>query len=109
VHVKSVVIAAQAFIPSANSAAAIYAINTGCATISSSYSAGISAYVSSKSAQVRLVEYLALENPELFVCALHPGMVDTLMFRAAGGDAEQLSMDTREYFRNSNRMLCSVW
>ena len=90
-------IAAQAFVPFANpSSAAIYAITTGVLAFPARVTAYVSGYVSSKMAQVRLMEYLAAENPNLFCVSVHPGMVDTRIFRAAGATPEHFPMDTRE-------------
>jgi short-subunit dehydrogenase len=60
----------------------------------------ISAYLSSKVAQVKVMEFLAAENPELFICSVHPGMVDTNILRGSGADPKQLPMDTGKYFLN---------
>ena len=43
------------------------------------------------------MEYLALENPNLFVCSIHPGMIETKLFQATGTKAEQLPMDTGKF------------
>ena len=45
---------------------------------------GASAYNCSKIAQVRLLEYVSAENPDLFVVSVHPGGVDTDMLRFSG-------------------------
>lgn len=39
--------------------------------------AGTSAYASSKIAQLKLMEFLAAENPDVFVASVHPGVVET--------------------------------
>lgn len=39
--------------------------------------------MSSKAAQVKLVEYLAAENPQMLVCSVHPGVVETAMLERA--------------------------
>ena len=54
---------------------------------------GLSAYISSKLAQVKMLEFLAAENPNVFVASVHPGMVETEIFRKSGAKAEQLPMD----------------
>ena len=54
---------------------------------------GLSAYISSKLAQVKMLEFLAAENPNVFVASVHPGMVETAIFRKSGAKAEQLPMD----------------
>jgi NAD(P)-dependent dehydrogenase (short-subunit alcohol dehydrogenase family) len=55
---------------------------------------GLSAYMASKLAQVRLVEYLAAEQPNVFAATVHPGMVETDIFTKSGAKAEALPMDT---------------
>lgn len=55
---------------------------------------GLSSYVASKLAQAKVYEFLAAENPHVFVATVHPGMVDTNNFRATGATPENLPMDT---------------
>ncbi|KAM0184270.1 hypothetical protein ACHAPC_006031 [Botrytis cinerea] len=45
-------------------------------------------------AQVKIMEFLALENPDIFICTVHPGLVDTKVFRASEVDPATLPMDT---------------
>jgi len=61
--------------------------------------AGLSGYLVSKLALIKTVEYLAVENPELNVTAVAPGMVDTAIFRGSGAtpDTPMVNMDTREF------------
>jgi NAD(P)-dependent dehydrogenase (short-subunit alcohol dehydrogenase family) len=54
---------------------------------------GLSAYQNSKLAVVKTMEYLALENPNIFCVAVHPGMVDTDIFRKSGATPDMLPMD----------------
>jgi NAD(P)-dependent dehydrogenase (short-subunit alcohol dehydrogenase family) len=95
-NVKSVIIASQAFIPSAKPGAALYSITAGAALLPPTHTPGLSGYLTSKIAQSKIVEFLAAENPDLFACSVHPGMVDTGIFRGSGADPSQLPMDTRE-------------
>jgi NAD(P)-dependent dehydrogenase (short-subunit alcohol dehydrogenase family) len=46
--------------------------------------AGLSAYMTSKTAQIKLMEWLGAENPNLFACSVHPGVIDTKMLRDSG-------------------------
>ncbi|RAH45380.1 SDR family NAD(P)-dependent oxidoreductase [Aspergillus brunneoviolaceus CBS 621.78] len=55
---------------------------------------GLSAYLSPKLALIKMMEYLAAENPSLFVATLHPGMVETEIFHKSGGQADQLPINT---------------
>lgn len=54
---------------------------------------GLSAYMASKLAQTKLIEYLAAENPSIFAATVHPGMVETRIFTRSGAKAESLPMD----------------
>ena len=55
---------------------------------------GLSAYLTSKMAMVKTLEFLAAENPKIFVASVHPGMVDTGIFRKSGAKPEMLPMDS---------------
>jgi NAD(P)-dependent dehydrogenase (short-subunit alcohol dehydrogenase family) len=97
-NVKSVIIAVQAFVPNAHSGAAVYAMTAGSLVLPANFTPTLSGYLTSKLAQVKIMEYLAVENPDLFVCSVHPGMVDTKIFRGSGASPDQLPMDTGMYF-----------
>jgi NAD(P)-dependent dehydrogenase (short-subunit alcohol dehydrogenase family) len=96
-NVKSVVIAAQAFIPRAQPGAAFYTVTAGAAVMPPMYTPGLSAYLTSKLAQTKVLEFLSVENPELFFCSVHPGMIDTGIFRGSKADPSSLPMDTGTY------------
>jgi len=83
--VKGVLIAIQAFVPTARQPkASVYAINAGNLALQTKATAGLSGYMTSKVAQAKLMEYLAAENPNLFVCTIQPGVVDTKMLHKSG-------------------------
>ena len=85
---------ARAFLPTANpSGAALIGVTTGTSGLPPAMLPGLSAYISSKLAQVKFLEFLAAENPHIFIASVHPGMVETEMFRKSGGQAEALPMD----------------
>lgn len=87
-------VAAKVFLPTANpSHAAILGITTGTSGLPPAMLTGLSAYISSKLAQVKFLEFLAAENPNVFVASVHPGMVETSVFRKSGAKAEALPMD----------------
>lgn len=89
---------AQAFFPNANKAGAyVYGLTSGSMVLPVTWIAGQSAYQSSKMAQVKIMEFLALENPDIFICTVHPGLVDTKVFRASEVDPATLPMDTGMY------------
>jgi NAD(P)-dependent dehydrogenase (short-subunit alcohol dehydrogenase family) len=93
-NVKGAMITAKAFLPTANpSHAAILGVTTGASALPSAILPGLSAYIGSKLAQVKFLEFLSAENPNIFVASVHPGMVDTATFRKSGGQAEMMPMD----------------
>ena len=83
-NVKGNVVAAHAFLPTRNGSAVIIGVTAGMVLFPSSNHLlnGSSAYVSSKLAQIRLLEYLAAENPDVFVVAVHPGVVETPLLKS---------------------------
>lgn len=92
-NVKSIVIAAQAFFPNAQPGAAALVIGAAGSIFPPAWP-GLSSYMSSKVAQAKLVEYLAVENPGILICSVHPGVVDTKMLRTA--ELKGLPPDTAE-------------
>jgi NAD(P)-dependent dehydrogenase (short-subunit alcohol dehydrogenase family) len=94
VSVKSVVVFSQAFVPTAKSGAGLFGITAGALVMPPAMTPGYSAYLTAKAVQIKVLEFLASENPELFVATVHPGMVDTGIFRSSGASPEQLPMDT---------------
>ncbi|EPE26891.1 NAD(P)-binding Rossmann-fold containing protein [Glarea lozoyensis ATCC 20868] len=86
---------ARAFLPSAHpSEAAFLGVVSDVSLIPAAYLVGLSSYVASKLAQAKVFEFLAAENPTVFVATLNPGMIETDNFRRTGGKAEGLPMDT---------------
>ena len=53
----------------------------------------MSAYMASKLAQTKIIEYLVAEQPNIFGATVHPGMVETDVFTKSGAKAEELPMD----------------
>ncbi len=47
-------------------------------------------------AMVKTLEFLAVENPNVFVASMHPGVVDTDLFRESGPKAASLPMDSSQ-------------
>lgn len=93
-NVKGTMVTAQAFLPTANAShATILGVTTGTVGLPPAMLPGLSAYISSKLAQVKVLEFLAAENPNVFVASLHPGMVETEVFKKSGAKAEALPMD----------------
>lgn len=97
---KSAIIFAKYFFPTANPArASLLAVISGSIVMPTKMLVGLSAYQNSKLALIKTVEYLAVENPNIFCAAVHPGMVDTDIFRKAGATPDALPMDDRKCLR----------
>lgn len=95
VNVKSIVIAAKAFFPTANpTRAAVLGNTAGAICLPTKQVVGLSGYLASKLAQIKTLEFLAAENPNIFVCSVHPGMVETKIFLKAGATPDMVPMDT---------------
>ncbi|KAL9120136.1 MAG: hypothetical protein Q9187_003306 [Circinaria calcarea] len=93
-NVKGTMITTKTFLPTANpSHATILGVTTGMTGLPPAMLPGLSAYISSKLAQVKFLEFLAAENPNIFVASVHPGMVETAMFVKSGGQANAMPMD----------------
>jgi NAD(P)-dependent dehydrogenase (short-subunit alcohol dehydrogenase family) len=54
---------------------------------------GLSAYTISKAAVIKVIEYIAAENPSVFAAALHPRVVNTAILRKTGVDPATLPVD----------------
>ena len=88
-------IAAKAFFPTANSArAAVLAVTAGAVCLPTKQVIGLSGYLCSKLAQIKTLEFLAAENPNMFFSSIHPGMIETKIFLASGATPDMLPMDT---------------
>ncbi|PYI01927.1 putative NADP(+)-dependent dehydrogenase [Aspergillus sclerotiicarbonarius CBS 121057] len=96
-NIKGAYLPLKHLLPSANTTttthASIIAI-TAATTFPAAAVPGLSAYLSSKLALHKVVEFVAAENPDVFAVALHPGMVDTGVFGKSGGDKDLLPMDS---------------
>ena len=73
---------AVSFLPSKKAGGTIVGFSTGAATVPAAmpFLAKASSYSASKLALVRFYEFLALENPDLNVFVIHPGIVETAMY-----------------------------
>ncbi|KAJ0323539.1 hypothetical protein Brms1b_001419 [Colletotrichum noveboracense] len=93
-NTKGTYLVTKSFLPTANpSHASVIALTTGTTALPVSMVPGLSPYMASKLAQTKIVEFLAAENPNLFAVTLHPGMVETDIFKKSGAKAEALPMD----------------
>ncbi|MCJ1473399.1 hypothetical protein MMC13_002050 [Lambiella insularis] len=80
----------HSFLPSRKPGARIIGVSAAIVNLPSVYPPchGASAYVTSKLAQIRLLEHVAAECPDVFVVAIHPGIVETdLLLESAMVDA----------------------
>ncbi|RDL36810.1 putative short chain dehydrogenase protein [Venustampulla echinocandica] len=93
-NVHGTFLAARAFLPTADpSQAAILGVISDTSLLPVSYLTGLSSYVSSKLAQAKVYEFLAAENPNIFIATIHPGVIETNTFNRSGATAENLPMD----------------
>ncbi|KAI9698072.1 MAG: hypothetical protein M1820_007580 [Bogoriella megaspora] len=96
-NVKSVIIAMQCFLPTASPTRPVVLANTaGTLCFPPSQVPGLSGYLCSKTAQIKTMEFLAAENPNVFFASVHPGLVETSIFSRSGAKAEDLPMDTAQ-------------
>lgn len=95
-NILSIFLIAQALFPLANAGAC--ALNVGAAgcVLPSRLAPRIGAYASSKVAAAKLVEHLAFENPAIFLCTVHPGIIITPMLEKSGLDKDKLPLDSVE-------------
>ncbi|KAF2821569.1 putative NADP(+)-dependent dehydrogenase [Ophiobolus disseminans] len=105
VNLKSLLILAKHFLPTANPTHSAFLAYTGGAIVMPTQMlVGMSGYLVSKMALAKTVEFLALENPHVVFIAYHPGMVDTKIFRKSGAEPEGLPMDTARLSAG-----CAIW
>ncbi|KAL9625193.1 MAG: hypothetical protein Q9160_000595 [Pyrenula sp. 1 TL-2023] len=94
-NVRSIVVTAKTFLPTTTSPRPVLLGNTaGAIVFPPAMTAGLSAYLVSKLAQIKTLEYLATEKPSLFVASVQPGMIDSPIFRGSGASPDALPMDT---------------
>ncbi|KAF7716067.1 Uncharacterized protein PECH_008711 [Penicillium ucsense] len=93
-NVLGSMVMSQVFLPTANPDHATIVALTAAVVFPAARLQKMSGYITSKLAVVKLVEFLAAENSNLVAVALHPGMIDTKVFRESGADPRHLPMDT---------------
>lgn len=84
----------KSLLPTANTTHATVIGYTAAITFPAAMLPGLSAYAISKLAIVKLMEYIVAENPSIFTAALHPGMVETDIFKASGTDPAAVPLDS---------------
>lgn len=71
----------------------ILGVSSGSIAFPVAMAPGVSDSISSKLAQAKMLEYLAAENPNIFVASLHPGLVKTTLFNKMGPMGATLPTD----------------
>jgi len=79
INVKGGFVTAKVFLPTRKPGAALIGFSTGAVSLPLNFLEGASAYVASKLALVKFLEFLSAETPDLQVMILHPGIVKTDM------------------------------
>jgi NAD(P)-dependent dehydrogenase (short-subunit alcohol dehydrogenase family) len=87
-------VSTNVFLPTANPTHAAIIGITAAVVLPVQTTKGLSAYVSSKLSLIKVMEYIAAENPNVFAAALHPGMVDTKILRESGADPNKVPLDS---------------
>lgn len=100
-NVKSVNIAATDFLPTANKMhARMLGVAAGALVFPPASTPGLLANFASKTAILKTLEFLAVENPTIFVAIVHPGIIDTGLFRKSRAKPEMYTMDSAELVRS---------
>lgn len=80
-NVKDTFLALKAFKPFTEpSHATVLSLITGTAALPAKALPNLSSYLASKAAQTKVIEFLPVENPNIFAAAIHSGMVETAIF-----------------------------
>ena len=88
-------ITARLFIPTANTSGAyMLATTAGGVVLPPTGIPSLSAYMTSKTAQIKLMEWIAAENPNVFTCSIQPGVIESDMLEKSGVKEMGLPMDT---------------
>ncbi|OTA54001.1 NAD(P)-binding protein [Hypoxylon sp. EC38] len=94
-NVKSTIMLVKYLVPKANQFdAAFLTMTAGGIQFPIEMLVGNSGYLVSKMALAKTTEFLAQENPNIFFASVHPGMVDTDIFRRSGATPEAVPTDT---------------
>ncbi|CAI6266836.1 unnamed protein product [Periconia digitata] len=93
---KSIFVMAHAFLGSAKESAGLFNIGAAGSALPARVAPNIGPYVSSKAGVAKLVEHLAIENSQVLMCTVHPGVIPTPMLQKSGMDESSLPFDTVE-------------
>lgn len=91
---KGLFLALKAFLPTVNeSSSAVLALTSQTTAFPTAMGLGMSGYNASKMAQIKVIEYLAAEQPNTFAATVHPGICDTAVLAKAGLKPDQVPLD----------------
>lgn len=100
---KSTILLVKYLLPKATqSNASFLTMTAGWVQFPTEILVGNSGYLVSKLALAKTIEFLSKENPNVFFASIHPGTVDTNIFRGSGATPESMPMDTRMFTCRSN-------
>jgi NAD(P)-dependent dehydrogenase (short-subunit alcohol dehydrogenase family) len=88
INVKGAFNVVRAFLAVATPTATVISISTAAAYV---YVPGLSAYSASKLGAIKILEYLQVENPDLHVVSVHPGIIESVL---ANGNPDMAPQDT---------------
>ncbi|KAI0141712.1 short chain dehydrogenase [Xylariaceae sp. FL1272] len=107
-NVKSLLLLAKHLIPKAHPTdASFIALIAGPVALPPSMLIGLSGYLVSKLAMSKIIEFLSVENTQVDFFAVHPGFVDTYLFRRSGSQPETMPMDTVQLAAGFNLWISS--
>ncbi|KAL4888403.1 hypothetical protein BDV59DRAFT_196457 [Aspergillus ambiguus] len=103
-NVRGTMMNAKVFQPTARPSGAVVIGMTAGMMLPVSLLAGLSAYMSSKIAAAKVLEFFAAENPGITVVSLLPGIIDTEMLQKSNLAGGKLPLDTLDLPAD-----CCVW
>ncbi|KAI1660194.1 hypothetical protein F4813DRAFT_316262 [Daldinia decipiens] len=93
-NAKGTYLSIKTFLPTANKThATVLGLNTGTMVFPIVILPGLSAYIASKLAETKIIEFLAAEQPNVFAATVHPGLIESDIFRKSGEKAETVPLD----------------
>ncbi|KAH8808255.1 hypothetical protein F5884DRAFT_362111 [Xylogone sp. PMI_703] len=99
INIKGTLVVSQAFLANAAENANYLAVSTAGIHLPA-FPGGISAYNTTKLASAKMVEYVAIENPNIKVKCFHPGVMETDMYRKVSEKGAALPLDDIEMSTN---------
>lgn len=97
-NIKGLLLAVKALLPTTNKAgSAVLALTSQTTAFPTAMGPGMSGYNASKIAQIKVVEYLAAEEPNVFAATIHPGICDTAVLAKSGMKPDQVPLDQSKF------------